>query len=1060
MPRPFHLFPWDKSFLPEVVKYIAKVCDNDLERVSIIMPHSRPRRYLTELLSTHMPRPCFLPRMLTIKETMTYFDLGVQGLQKEQKSCRMATELDGVYLLYKTIEQLRQGVRGGHTDNFDASSTFNAFARLDLAHFLPWGLRLFALFEECMQQLSPVHNIAHTEDEVSPVAAELLAALGDIFTCYLDILDEEGFTTEGLNALRLATALQSKERHIPLLLQTQSDINQHVFLIGFNALNHSEEVLLKVLWQEGAHILIHSDPQLAKVEGGEHFACQEHAMWLKRWKATCELAVQPSGNKAHMHFIAAHDVHSQLLALQEKLQTVCTPLLEEIGIANDKICKEQATAAVVLTSPSLLVPTLHHLPSKIDFNVSMGYPLEKSALFSLIELLMLMQEQARFSWENLPEQDKYEQNLEQEHEYDGNAERLYPWRLFLQCLRHPFVQMLAIQDIHGENARSIQAELAILEKIIRKGQRFVSIEGLMRSWQLHAFFTADSLPLLQKLFTCLVEDFAKISTAMDLGDALYNLCQLLLSAGTEAFERYAFDAESMYRLVNHVIPALKFSCLAQEPLAQSTLFALCRQCIKAERVPFEADPITGLQILGMLETRLLHFENVFVLDAIDNALPGFSPTDPLLPESLRTVLGLPALQERENVVAHTLHRLLASAKHVYFYWQEGSPGSELLDNKKSRSRFVDSYLWEEEKQLGRIIEKNQAPLFTVPCPIYPFELVSQSIKVNSALREKINNLLTKGISPSKLNDYLSCPLRFAWQHLYAFKPPEEVNEGDDHSGVGKFLHEVLQIAFRPWLSKKLKLEELSLEYLMDVFKVHFDNSELQITLSAQRKMFLQMAVPLRLENFWEAQKKYITAGFTHIELLESELSAPISGYYGENFCIKGIVDRVDRREQHLCNKTAHSGLLVLDYKTGKNVTAKGGQAFMDMQLFTDINAWTPNAENMENVATKEQEEDLFTRVGNAFPSLQLPAYLYLCKNHYGENAHILDAAFISLAVNGDELYFMKNIDFHDRQMIINTRINEVLSFVVRHLQCTEEFLPKKSESCKHCPYTLLCQKSV
>ncbi len=1065
MQHAFTLFPWDKPFLPEVIKYICDVSHNDLSRVSIIMPHSRPRRYLNDLLYAKLPRPCFLPNMLTVTEMVQLFQ-NVQESLVDRHNLREATELDAVYLLFKSISKMQH-------DN----ATFNAFSRLDFAQFLPWGLRLFTLFEECMQQLAPIQNIAHTEEEVSPLAAELLGALGDIFAYYLATLEQEGFTTKALSSMRTVQALQENPLLIPDLLQSKSERNQHVFLIGFNVLTECDEQLLKALWQDGAHVCIYSDPTLVSAEKNDnaHFSCQDHALWLRRWNAQCVLAAQPSGNAAQLHFVAAYDVHSQLLALQGNLQEKHRPSANN---AQDNEYMETPSSAVVLTSPDLLIPTLHHLPPNVDFNVSMGYPLEKSSLFAFIDILLRLQEGVRLQEEVRMEDARPQaQSMESEtakiaeSENHTSEQRHYYWRELLYALRHPYVQALRFSVTGGTetlhpNAQvsvpihSLEADITCLEKILRSGKRFISIEELLQSWQLHPSYVAESTPFLHSLLTCIVHNFAKAKSAHELGAALYDLCQLLLRHCTDFLDRHDIDAESMYRLIHKVIPQLQDSCLAHMPLPPAALFALCRQFIGKERVAFEADPITGLQIIGMLETRLLHFENIFILDAIDSALPGFKPTDPLLPESLRPVFGLPGLQERERVMAFTLHCLLCSAKNVYFYWQEGMPGSELLDNKKARSRFVDIYLWEEECRQSRIIEKDTAPLHTVPCPLYPLEFKDQTMQVTPEMRAKITSMLEYGISPSKLNTYLSCPQRFFWQYVFGFGTLEEVNEGDDFTGVGELVHRALHKAFSVQLeqqgSQKIEFNETTLRNLLDIFQQQFSLSYLQNSLSPQNKTYLRMVAPLRLENFLQAQQRQIPCGYTHIEHMERVFSAPISGYYGETFSIRGQVDRVDRRTAHECNKVAYEGLVILDYKTGTNVNISGKNAFLDMSLFDQINSWTPS-DSAQDLA---DSHELLTKVSEAFPSLQLPCYLYLCQHQCGETAEVLDAAFVSLANSGEELYFLKNVEYADRAIIINERIVEVLTFVVRHLQYTKTVLPRRSTACKHCPYTLLCQKTL
>lgn len=121
------------------------------------------------------------------------------------------------------------------------------------------------------------------------------------------------------------------------------------------------------------------------------------------------------------------------------------------------------------------------------------------------------------------------------------------------------------------------------------------------------------------------------------------------------------NGKAMYRLARHAAPVLRQNCLAQTPFGKHVLYGIVRQVLQQERVPFEAEPLAGLQVLGMLETRMLHFDRVLIVDATDDKLPGNPAQDPLLPDSLRQVLGLPDARRRERATAHTLYRLCAGA---------------------------------------------------------------------------------------------------------------------------------------------------------------------------------------------------------------------------------------------------------------------------------------------------------------------------------------------------------------------------------------------------------------
>ncbi len=1064
---PIALIPWDVPFLEHVHAYIMQHCQENLGRATIIMPHNRPRRYLTEIFRTAATQkgPFLLPRMLTLEELrsmlLAHHHFTLQGHEDTaQPLWRTAESLDSVYLLYKAVKNLPDTASSASDFYAPADSEqqdyTHTFAHMDLATFLPWGLRLSALFEEYMHQMLPVQDMHAMQGEVSAMAAALLGALGQIHKKYLALLQEEQWSTAGLNAWRTAQYIQSlsPDAAIPPLLRPQADQNKHVFFVGFSTLTKAEDILLRAFWQQGAHICWHSDPNLASQQPQKkekiHWACQEHSAWLQRWKAPLQLVTSATQQKPLMHFVAGYDVHSQLLALQQELQRAKAAQGE---VQTESVRQKQSTA-VVLTSPALLMPTLHHLPEQ-DFNVSMGYPLEKSSLFGLIEALLRLQEDSRnaYTQDASAHEEKPSAFCDiKEPSPEKGIQRRYHWRHILHCLRHPFVQMLPPVPNNGESQKdnSLRPILHHIESFIRQGTRFVSVQDILLSLQAsqkhtrQAKATPEEIERLQEIFACLLDNFSAVHTTEHMAQALSDVCQLLLQCGKTFWQRYPLDAESLYRLMQHVVPTLRNSALSQEILPQATLFALCRQCIGAERVPFEAAPLQGLQVLGMLETRLLHFDKVLIVDATEDALPGFSNQDPLLPEALRRAIGLPGLQERERVMAHTLHRLLASAKEVHFYWQEGMQSSGLFDDKKIRSRFVDTFLWEEEQNLGHLIEHNMAPLRTLASPVHPVQKEVQRITNTPEIQQSITKMLTHGISPTKLDSYIQCPQRFIFENIYKLRPLDMVNEGDDSAGVGDLLHQVLYQAYKPWKGKDLLLADLRLQDITVLFETLLESSELKQSLPPPSLILLRMAAPVRLQRFLEAQAQQIKTGSTHIVALEKKLTATIQGLNNEIFSLSGRVDRVDRRCHTDAIKGHQKGLVVLDYKTG-TLRKNNPKAWLNMDLWEGIQLWTPTADNTQEV---------LGMVADAFVSLQLPSYIHMCASTHNER--VLDAAWVEFGGSGEEEYLFG--DMPDREDFIHNRIAPLLTFVVQHMHSATEFLPRQGKHCDFCPYGALCHR--
>ncbi len=1001
--RPFALFSWHEPFLPALLNYVSENTNNTLRNSVIILPHNRPKQYLSDIIkkNTNIPKPLLLPSMFTMHEIIDLFC--AQG----KNSLQNASLLDRVHLLYVAVKQVSKenDLVGKH------------FASMDLANFLPWGTRLADLFEEYMLNMQDIENIQHTEGEVSSQAAALLSSLNKIHQNYLALLEKKSWTTQGLNALLAATHFE-----IPHTLNIKTTENKQIFIAGFLAPHKAEQKILHSLWQNGAHICLHSDPRLgdAALNQKAHWSCFDHKQWIKDWNAkyySYTSSDEPSStNYAKNHFLSGHDIHSQLLAVKNLLN-------------NQSNTIKKPSTAIILTSPSLLMPMLHHLPDE-EFNISMGYPLNKSPLFALLDAIMNLHTSS----------------------FERNTTLQYYWKNVLHCLRHPYIQMLKTlplqaalgQDQHEqamdeqsifEQVKPIRNILHQMEHALRQGSRYVELHGLANEHT--AICSKDERNLINDIITALVDNFSSLKTPADLAQALMNLCQLLLNYGNDIWINSPLDAEALYRLMQRVIPTLKSSAIADEHLPILTLFNLVQHLMQAERVPFEADPITGLQILGLLDTRLLHFERLIVIDATDDVLPGFAAQDPLLPDALRHVLGLADANKRERIISFTLHRLMASAKDVHFFWQEGIARSNLFDGKKSRSRFIDSAIWQEEQEVGHIIESGNAPLSVAPCVINPIKREPQHIVVTDEIRQKLLNMLANGISPTRIDNYIQCPQSFAWKNIYKFTPLEEVNENYNPLIVGDLLHKILHNLYKNFEGKRVYKEDISSENIQSCLKTHFKNEKLEEILPPDSLIMLELAAPLRLKNFLKNQPDS-----THIMALEKTLLAPIKTKQAFNFQLKGILDRLDRRTMHGTQQ-----LIVLDYKTGKLPKLKV-DVWDDGEFWDELEAWTPEVND---------GLELLKQVSNAFESVQLPCYIHLCHENYMEN--VFDAAFVNLGEDGEERYLLgEEPNEIWREYVVRKQIPILLSFVLRHMATASTLPPTQGNHCKYCHYNILCMR--
>ena len=993
---PFLIFPWQRPLLPDLKNYLAAAGAGRPGATLLIVPHNRPWRYLTKLYAEEGFQG-LLPRVMTLADVISAW-----RSQTSAVPLHTANVLDRVSLLRDCVKALAQ----------QDEALASRFDSMKMEHFLPWGMRLSNLLEEMLGQRVAAVDLAHVEQEVSGPAAALLGALGRIGKAYVAELTNRGWTTPAFDAF----AVTEPDAPIPQFFVPGDD--RPVIMAGFSQLTGSEDALLHRLWLAGGQVCLHTDPALAHGTA-PHWACESQAAWLRRWKASARLAVEPTADEAahkpKISFFAGYDGHSQLKALHEEL--IAAPAADAEISAPDGL-----STAVVLTDSSVLMPVLHHLPNK-DVNVSMGYPLERSPLNRLLEALLQLQE------------GKTE---------DGR----YYWRSLLQCLRHPYLNLLRVDDGNGtplylrEVLRRVVTEL-------RKGARFVDLQDVTQ--QCAAATHPALMQLFESVVDVLVTRLGQADTTEGMALCLQNICDFLLRNGGDMWRHFPLDAEAMYRLARHAAPVLRQNCLAQTPFGTHVLYGIVRQVLQQERVPFEAEPLAGLQVLGMLETRMLHFDRVLIVDATDDKLPGNPAQDPLLPDSLRQVLGLPDARRRERATAHTLYRLCAGAREVRFFWQEGISRSALFDGKKSRSRFVEQLLWEEEQRRGRLLTPGEEPLAIARCVVRSSPASPKSLPRTEALHTAMLALLQKPLSPTRLDIYQQCPLRFAWQYLCGLQPPQEVNEGDDPAAVGTCIHETLRALYEPYIGKEVRRGDISHETMLARFHEALEKADLRRSLPPDSCLMLEEATPVRLQRFLDNQPPSTT-----IIVLEEQLDAKLSLAGGE-YSFTGIMDRIDLRDGFV-----H----ILDYKTG-SLKKHDGSLWGDIlffrrveNLFTALRLIQANGESADGQLPAiidgqllEDMETLFDDMRPRLPSLQLPCYVSMAAG--SKLGPVGDAALVELRDAGKEYPLFGGLVDEDLANAI-IYCHTALSLVLLHMNNAPAFVARPDRHCDWCPYASLC----
>jgi ATP-dependent helicase/nuclease subunit B len=759
--NPVRIVPWSADFIEALAdRLVAEAKTQDLSRTRIVFPHNRPARHLRAALANRpdLPRPLLLPRMQALDEFLRSLR---QNLSESPP--RRAGKLDRIGLLHGVVRGhgLAGGLAGG------------PFARLDdtARAFFPWGARLVSLLEELARHNITPQDMRHLEGSVLPWAEALLGQLGCLDAAYKAEMERRGWTTSGLDALWLSTRLDEIEASLA---------GERLIFAGFHALSPTEEAVLHRLWERsGALVLWHTDPALA-LAGEVAWPAREHARVLRSWRARAVLEIEAPRNPEPQvrRFYEGFDLHSQLYALERELADL----------------PDSQSTAIVLPDPGALIPVMHHLPA-VDVNISMGYPLTRSALAQLLETILVLHE-------------------------NGDGAGRFLWRDLIALSRQPLLRMLRAG---GETP--LKSAYPSWERHIRSSSALQSpFEWALAFDPKESTVPEEELRVLhQEVLEACFTRFQGLKTLRQTGQAVAGLCDLLRRRGGDAWQHLLIDAECLLRLWQSVVPELTGSILADEEYDQDLLFLILRHLLEAERVSFEPEPLAGMQVLGMLETRLLRFRRLFILDATEENLPGASAPDPLLPDPLRLALGLPGARERDNVAAHNFYRLLMGAREVCVLYQAGvRPGA--LEGKSVRSRYVEQMLWELERATGKLVKPQPesvagAPLQAVSFPVAAILPSRPAIRVTAEIRQRLAQRLREGgVSPSALEDWLTCPKKAFYRRVLRLRPMQEVAEDGDRALFGDMVHRVLREFFAPLLGQALAPGKLDAKALFGLWR--------------------------------------------------------------------------------------------------------------------------------------------------------------------------------------------------------------------------------------------------
>ena len=833
-------------FLKEVANILLKSDAYHLPETCLVFPNKRARLYLSKYIGEITEKPVWAPQYLTISELM-----------EKVSGYLYADRLILLFELYKVYSMIT-----GSQESFDAFYPYSETLLADFDEIDKYAINANDLFHNLAGLKSLDGRFSYlTEEQVALIRRfwntfdpENVSTDQKTFLSLWDLLpDVYSEFRNRLHEQHLAyegMAYRKAVENITGSSENKSlEYNQYLF-IGFNALNACEEKLFRHLKNLGrAEFFWDYDNWYVTDEIHEagHFIRKN----LKNFPQTNSINHDNFLNSKKIFFVPVSSNTGQAGALPFVFKT--------LGIT---LRKEEEHTALVMADENLLIPVLYSIPGDIiEVNVTMGYPLSGSAVFNLVDSLFELIRNSR--------QGK-----------QGNT-RWY-FKDVLAILGNPLLKPFYQEGVEKTRLKVIEQNLVFLQ-------------------------IAD-----------IFEDQRKDLVFMEFPDTT-NACQYLLDIITMILRDMAVNQEdksSSERLqLEMLFQVYTFLVRLQDLLTsqgmipgKEILFRLIRKMLRTMHLPFSGEPLAGLQVLGLLETRTLDFDNVILLSANEGIIPREADTPSFIPHSLRAGFGLPTREYHDSISAYYFYRLIQRAKNVVLVYDSSSGGVRTGE----RSRFLHQLYYEMPQPPVEITPPSSISLVRVePIVVYKTGNVAELL---SRYTERNGKLL----SPSAINEFLNCSLKFYFHHLLGLPQPDEVTEEIDARMFGNLMHQTMKnlyMGFGNLLITREKLEALLkdgnlIDHALDraFDEILFGNRVKNEYRKAEGyNLIIRQVLRTYIYQLIRAELKSIP--FT-IESLEEKYVASISvtveGIPTE-LRVGGIIDRIDVRE---------GNTVILDYKTG------------------------------------------------------------------------------------------------------------------------------------------------
>lgn len=780
----------------------------------------------------------FFIERLKKQTTKTFFAPKIISIEEFIYEIAKIKSIDNIELLFCFYEVYKKLTPKENVQDFE---TFSNWAKMLLGDFNEID-RYLLKPEHVFSYLKDIEDIKHWAVDLenrTPMIEKYLNFWDMMPIYYSNLYQYLIKEKKGYQGLIYREAVRNLQNFI------SENNNTKIYFAGFNALNQSEEKIIQELLKHNiAKIFWDIDQSILNdpFHDAGLFARKIKSNWGYYNTHPFEWIVDEFSQEKNIQIISTPKSVGQA--------KITGKVIEEIS----KTKTDLTDVAIVLSEENLLIPVLYSLPNEVkSLNITMGYDSKSNPVQIFIQKWFRMHINA------------LNRNKKTYTFYHKDV---------TEVLAHPLIEGM----IHS---------FKVVDKINKNNLTFFS------DVMLSQFQEKEN-----ELFSILTEKWNQ--NVLEITNRLIKILLLIKANLNEKEDKLSLTfLYAIYKAINQ----LKNYVIKYDSInSADQLFSIYKQIIELAEVSFEGEPLSGLQIMGVLESRVLDFETVIITSLNEGKFPAGKTNNSFIPFDVKLELGLPTFKEKDAIYSYHFYHLLLRAKNIYLLHNTDSEGIDAGE----KSRFITQLELDKRKK-HNISNENYFAL--IPDKAYE----NLSIEKSNLLNEKLKNIATdKGFSPSALSNYLRNPMQFYFQRVLGINEVDEVEENVALNTLGTIIHNSLEELYKPFIGKFLTIADFDwmIENANQKISEQFNEVYSSNTDKLGKNLLAFEVAKRNIFHFLKLEKTEIENGVAlKILGLEQRLSHEINDdRLPYPVKISGIVDRIELRD---------NVIRIIDYKTGK-----------------------------------------------------------------------------------------------------------------------------------------------